>query len=73
MGLTAPDVADDVLLTRMARHPLLVNRQIVCMPKGVGLCRPSETFLDLLDRLSRAPLAQKDGHLIIDEEGNRIV
>ena len=72
MGLTAPDVSDDALLDAMTRHPILVNRPIVCTPKGVRLCRPSETVLDLLDKLPPDPLAEEDGELIIDAEGNRI-
>ena len=72
MGLTAPDVSDDALLDAMTRHPILVNRPIVCTPKGVRLCRPSETVLELLDRLPPGPLAKEDGQPIIDAEGNRI-
>lgn len=40
--------------------------------KGVRLCRPSETVLDLLETLPPGPLAKEDGQLIIDAEGNRI-
>ena len=72
MGLTAPDVSDDAFLDAMTRHPILVNRPIVCTPKGVRLCRPSETVLDLLDKLPPGPFAKEDGQLIIDPEGNRI-
>lgn len=72
LGLTAPDVCDDALLDAMTRYPILVNRPIVCTPKGVRLCRPSEAVLDLLDRLPPGPLAKEDGQLIIDAEGNRI-
>ena len=50
LGLTAPDVTDDQLLAAMIVHPVLVNRPIVCTPKGVRLCRPSEAVLDLLDK-----------------------
>ncbi len=56
----------------MTRHPILVNRPIVCTPKGVRLCRPSETVLDLLDKLPPGPFAKEDGQLITDAEGNRI-
>ena len=73
MGLTAADVTDDQLLTAMVAHPILVNRPLVCTPKGVRLCRPSETVLDLLDRLPPGPLAKEDGQMIIDAEGNRLV
>lgn len=73
MGLTAPDVTDDMILDAMMTHPILVNRPIVCAPKGVRLCRPSEVVLDLLDRTPLGPLAKEDGQLLIDSEGNRIV
>ncbi|RID89953.1 arsenate reductase (glutaredoxin) [Gemmobacter lutimaris] len=73
MGLTAADVTDDQLLDAMVAHPILVNRPIVCTPKGVRLCRPSEVVLDLLDRLPPGPLAKEDGQMIIDAEGNRLV
>ncbi len=72
MGLTAPDAPDDRLLKAMTRHPILVNRPIVCTPKGVKLCRPSEIVLDLLDRLPPGPLAKEDGQLIIDADGTPI-
>lgn len=73
MGLTAADVTEDQLLAAMVAHPILVNRPIVCTPKGVRLCRPSETVLDLLDRLPPGPLAKEDGQMIIDTKGHRLV
>ena len=73
LGLTAEGVTDDQLLDAMVAHPILVNRPIVCTPRGVRLCRPSEVVLDLLDRLPPGPLAKEDGQLIIDHEGNRLV
>jgi arsenate reductase len=73
MGLTAPDITADQLLDAMVAHPILVNRPFVCTPKGVRLCRPSETVLDLLERLPPGPLAKEDGQLIIDAKGNRLV
>jgi len=73
LGLTAPDVTDDQMLAAMIAHPILVNRPIVCTPKGVRLCRPSETVLDLLDQMPPGPLAKGDGAPIIDAEGNRLV
>jgi arsenate reductase len=54
LGLLKPDVSDEALLEAMIGHPVLVNRPIVCTRKGVRLCRPSETVLDLLDRLPPA-------------------
>ncbi len=49
LGLTDPEVDDETILAAMLKHPILVNRPIVASPKGVRLCRPSETVLDLLD------------------------
>ena len=72
MGLLDPAVPDDVLFEAMLEHPVLVNRPIVCSPKGVRLCRPSETVLDLLDQLPPGPLYKEDGEMIIDTEGNRV-
>lgn len=73
MGLTAADVTDDQILDAMVAHPILVNRPIVCTPKGVRLCRPSEAVLDLLLQLPPGPLAKEDGQLIIDAKGNLLV
>lgn len=73
LGLTALDVSDDVLIAAMVAHPILVNRPIVCTPKGVRLCRPSEVVLDLIDGLPPGPFAKEDGSLIIDAKGKRIV
>lgn len=72
MGLLAPDVSEDHLIEAMLAEPVLVNRPIVCTPRGVRLCRPSETVLDLLDRLPPGPLHKEDGALLIDADGNRV-
>lgn len=72
LGLLEPGVDDDRLLDAMLEHPVLVNRPIVCTSRGVRLCRPSETILDLLDRLPPGPLHKEDGQLLIDAEGNRV-
>ncbi len=48
LGLLAFGVSEDAILTAMIEHPILVNRPIVCTPKGVKLCRPSETVKALL-------------------------
>ena len=72
LGLLDLSVSDQQLLDAMLKHPVLVNRPIVCTPKGVRLCRPSETVLDLLDRLPSGPLYKEDGQLLIDAEGNRV-
>ena len=72
LGLLEAGVSDDVLLAAMLEHPVLVNRPLVCSPKGVRLCRPSEAVLDLLDRLPPGPLHKEDGQLLIDQDGKRI-
>ena len=72
LGLLDPGVSDEAVLEAMLVHPVLVNRPIVATPKGVRMCRPSETVLDLLDRLPPGPLHKEDGELIIDAQGRRI-
>lgn len=72
LGLLADGVTDEQILTAMLEHPVLVNRPIVCSPKGVKLCRPSETVLDLLDHWPKGPFRKEDGGLLIDEGGNRV-
>lgn len=72
LGLTAPDVGEAALLNAMLAHPVLVNRPIVCTPRGVRLCRPSEQVLDLLDRLPSGPLTKEDGTPLIDAKGQRV-
>lgn len=72
LGLLDPAVDDETILAAMLEHPVLVNRPIVCSPNGVRLCRPSETVLDMLDRLPPGPLHKEDGTLIIDAEGRKV-
>jgi arsenate reductase len=72
LGLTDPAVSDDQLLDAMVAHPILVNRPFVCTSKGVRLCRPSETVLDLLDRWPSGPLFKEDGSPLLDAEGRRV-
>jgi arsenate reductase len=71
LGLAEPGVSDAVLIDAMLADPVLVNRPIVATPKGVRLCRPSESVLDLLDRWPVGPFYKEDGELIIDAEGRR--
>ena len=72
LGLLAPDVDDETLLAAMVEHPILVNRPIVCTPKGVRLCRPSDGVLDLLERWPAGPYHKEDGSLLINERGERV-
>jgi arsenate reductase len=55
LGLLDPDVDEESLLAAMIEHPELVNRPIVCTPKGVRLCRPAERVLELLERTPGKP------------------
>ena len=72
LGLLEPDVTDEVIFEAMLEHPVLVNRPIVCSPKGVRLCRPSEAVLDLLESLPPGPFYKEDGELLVDENGERV-
>jgi arsenate reductase len=70
LGLLAEGVADEAILDAMVAHPVLVNRPIVCSPKGVRLCRPSEAVLDLLARIP-AGFTKEDGEKVTDAAGER--
>lgn len=72
MGLLEPGVDDETILAAMVKEPVLVERPIVCTPKGVRLCRPLETVFELLDRLPPGPFAKENGTLLIDEAGRRV-
>lgn len=72
LGLLQPGVSDEAIFEAMLAHPVLVNRPIVCSPKGVRLCRPSEAVLDLLETLPPGPFYKEDGALLIDENGQRV-
>ena len=72
LGLLDPTVTDAALLDAMIAHPILVNRPIVCSPKGVRMCRPSETVLDLLEHLPPGPIYKQDGSMILNELGDRV-
>lgn len=71
LGLLDTQVTDEELLDAMLEHPVLVNRPIVCTAKGVRLCRPSESVLDLLEKWPSGPFAKEDGELLIDATGKR--
>jgi arsenate reductase len=48
LGLDQDRWSDAQLIDQMLAHPLLINRPIVVTPRGVKLCRPSETVKELL-------------------------
>jgi arsenate reductase (glutaredoxin) len=72
LGLTTGNATNEQIFAAMLVHPILVNRPIVATPRGVRLCRPSETVLDLLERLPAGPLHKEDGELIIGADGKRL-
>ena len=63
LGLTRPDVSDQKILEEMVVHPALVERPFVVTPRGVRLCRPSETVFTLLDRLPQS-FVKENGELV---------
>lgn len=72
LGLLDESVSDEALIDAMLEHPILVNRPIVCSPKGVKLCRPSESVLTLLDRWPSGPYFKEDGEQILDQQGQPV-
>ncbi|WP_133469896.1 arsenate reductase (glutaredoxin) [Paraglaciecola marina] len=71
LGLLDEKVSEDEILEAMLEQPILVNRPIVCSPKGIKLCRPSEVVLDLLEQWPQGPFAKEDGELLIDALGSK--
>ena len=71
LGLGDLSLTDDALLDAIGTHPILMNRPIVVTPKGVALCRPSETVLALLPP-QRGAFIKEDGERVIDEHGRRV-
>ena len=65
LGLLDPAVTPDELLDAMVDHPVLVNRPIVCAPRGVALCRPSEAVFRLLDVPSGVSFTKEDGEVVV--------
>jgi arsenate reductase len=64
-------LSDDALLDAIEAHPILMNRPLVVTPKGVRLCRPSESVLDLLPA-QRGQFIKEDGERVIDDTGRRV-
>jgi arsenate reductase (glutaredoxin) len=73
LGLDDPSLSDAELIDAMMAHPILINRPIVVTPKGVKLCRPSESVLDILPNPQRGAFAKEDGELVIDAGGSRVL
>ena len=61
LGLADPKWSDDQLLDFMLQHPILIN---LVTPKGVRLCRPSETVLDILPNPNIGRFVKEDGEVV---------
>ena len=57
LGLDEAKWTDDLML----EHPILINRPIVVTARGVRLCRPSETVLEILPDRQKERLIDDDG------------
>lgn len=68
LGLADPKWTDDQLIDFMMAHPILINRPIVETPKGVRLCRPSETVLEILPNPTIGQFVKEDGDVITGPE-----
>jgi arsenate reductase (glutaredoxin) len=64
LGLADPKWTDDQLLDFMLANPILINRPIVVTPKGVKLCRPSETVLAILPNPHIGRFVKEDGEVV---------
>jgi arsenate reductase len=64
LGLGNPKWSDEQLLDFMLAHPVLINRPIVVTPKGVKLCRPSETVLNILPNSNIDRFVKEDGEVV---------
>ncbi|TKT77641.1 arsenate reductase (glutaredoxin) [Aquamicrobium sp. LC103] len=71
LGLDDPALSDEQLIDAMMTDPILINRPIVVSSRGVKLCRPSETVLDLLPR-QQGEFSKEDGERVIDEHGRHV-
>lgn len=70
LDLGNESLTEDQLLDAIAANPVLMNRPVVVSPKGVRLCRPSESVLDLLPPQQGA-FVKEDGEQVVDTAGNR--
>lgn len=71
LGLDDPRLSDEALLAAIAKHPILLERPLVVTPKGVRLCRPSESVIDLLPP-QRGEFFKEGGERVVDEKGRRV-
>lgn len=71
LGLDDPALGEADLIAAMLAHPILINRPVVFTDKGVRLCRPSETVLDLLPPQQGA-FAKEDGEQVVGQDGKPV-
>jgi arsenate reductase len=71
LGLGDGALGDDDLLDAVMAHPILLNRPFVVTAKGVRLCRPSESVLDLLPP-QQGEFFKEDGERVVDEKGRQV-
>ncbi len=71
LGLADAGISDDALLNAMIHNPILIDRPIVVTPRGVRLCRPSETVLDLLPP-QLDEFHKEDGEVVVDAEATLV-
>jgi arsenate reductase len=64
LALADPKLTENELLDFMTTHPILINRPIVVTPKGIRLCRPSESVMELLDKPLAADFIKEDGERV---------
>jgi arsenate reductase len=64
LGLDDPRWSDGALIDFMLAEPILIERPIVVTPKGVKLCRPSETVLDILPNPDIGRFVKQDGEVV---------
>ena len=70
LALGDPKWTDDQLLDFMMQYPILINRPIVVTPKGVKLCRPSETVLNILPNPDIGQFVKADGEAVPPQQGH---
>jgi arsenate reductase (glutaredoxin) len=64
LGLGDSKWTDDLRLDFMIQYAILINRPIVVTPKGVNLCRPSETVLDIQPNPDIGRFVKEDGEIV---------
>jgi arsenate reductase (glutaredoxin) len=64
LGLEDAKWTDNELMGFMLAHPILINRPIVVTERGVRLCRPSETVLEILPNPDIGMFRKEDGEAV---------